>query len=70
MFKKGDEDNVVAGMEVFNDLIESKVPVLNKHALQLCKFNLTIAAAKNELPMTVRKQATNYATGSTKQNQK
>jgi len=60
--KKGDEDNVIAGMEVFNDLVESKVPVIHKHAEQLTKFNLKIAAAKDELPMTVRKQATNFAT--------
>jgi len=60
--KRGDEDNVIAGMEVFNDLVESKVPVIHKHAEQLTKFNLKIAAAKDELPMTVRKQATNFAT--------
>jgi len=60
--KKGDEDNVIAGMEVFNDLVESKIPVIHKHAEQLTKFNLKIAAAKDELPMTVRKQATNFAT--------
>jgi len=60
--KKGDEDNVIAGMEVFNDLVESKVPVIHKHAEQLTKFNLKIAAAKDELPMTVRKQAANFAT--------
>jgi len=60
--KKGDEENVIAGMEVFNDLVESKVPVIHKHAEQLTKFNLKIAAAKDELPMTVRKQATNFAT--------
>merc|ERR1719216_723024 len=60
--KKGDEDNVLAGMEVFNDLVESKIPVIHKHAEQLTKFNLKIAAAKGELPMTVRKQATNFAT--------
>ena len=60
--KKGDEDNVIAGMEVFNDLVESKVPVIHKHAEQLTKFNLKIASAKDELPMTVRKQATNFAT--------
>jgi len=60
--KKGDEDNVIAGMEVFNDLVESKIPVIQKHAEQLTKFNLKIAAAKDELPMTVRKQATNFAT--------
>merc|ERR550532_2231218 len=52
--KKGDEDNVLAGMEVFNDLVESKIPVIHKHAEQLTKFNLKIAAAKDELPMTVR----------------
>eukprot|EP01084_Bolivina_argentea_P039064 72206_1 len=60
--KKGDEENVIAGMEVFNDLVESKVPVISKHAAQLTAFNLKIAAAKDELPMTVRKQATNFAT--------
>ena len=60
--KKGDESNVIKSMEVFNELIESKIPVLTKHSLKLTKFNLKIASAKDELPMSVRKQATNYAT--------
>ena len=60
--KKGDEENVIAGMEVFNDLVESKVPILSKHTKQLTQFNLKIASAKTDLPMTVRKQATNFAT--------
>jgi len=33
--KKGDETNVIQGMEVFNDLAESKIPILNKHSKQL-----------------------------------
>lgn len=60
--KEADEENVISGMEVFNNLIECKIPVLFKHSVDLTKFNIKIASAKNELPMTVRKQATNFCT--------
>ncbi len=36
--KKDDEENVIAVMEVFNDLVESKIRVLHKHAQQLTKL--------------------------------
>ncbi|ETO28570.1 hypothetical protein RFI_08560, partial [Reticulomyxa filosa] len=60
--KKGDEQNVCDGIEVFIELVESRVPVLKKHGVELTKFMMRIASAKDKLPMTVRKQAVNYMT--------
>lgn len=42
-------------------LIESKTPVLHKQTEQLSKFHLKMAATKDELPTTVRKQTTNFS---------
>ena len=52
--KAGDEENVLAGMEVFNDLAESKIAILNKHSKQLVQFNCSIANSKGKLPLTIR----------------
>ena len=41
--KAGDEKNVLSGMEVVNDLAESKLVILNKHSKQLVQFNGSIA---------------------------
>ena len=58
--KAGDEENVLSGMEVFNDLAESKIAILNKHSKQLVQFNCSIANSKGKLPLTIRKQAVNF----------
>jgi len=60
--KQGDEENVIEGMDVFNDLVESKIPVLKNHSQKLAEFFIKMASAKNQLPLTVRKQAVNFLT--------
>jgi len=60
--QQSDEQNVIEGMDVFNDLVESKVPVLKNHFQKLAVFFIKMASAKNQLPLTVRKQAVNFLT--------